>query len=180
MTSSLLDPSDLASFTKQFAGLSDPDLILLKSHMLVERLLFAALMTRLGKQLNDRVPKIGFGNVIELVVSAENDLKPLRCFNGMRNALAHELQGSDSSSFQAAAARMGVLWPTDGEERVTTARLVANAMLCRAFTHYLEETYKQLRSDAPGLEWEEIEEQDAAIDRLRADIADLEAQFTTH
>ncbi len=182
MTRSLLDAADLQAFLAQFRDISDPELVLLKAHLLVERVLVAALVIRLDKKDDDRTPRVGFGALVELATRRDEDRAPLRSFNELRNALAHELDGTDSSAFRAAMGRLGVLWPDGKDARLTTAHLVATVMIQRAFLHYLQETYEETRRQEPPdyPEFEEMEEQDAELERIRQDIADLEAQFTVH
>ncbi len=142
--------NDLPQMVRVLDKIEDPELVVLKTHMLVERLLVSAAASRLLASHED-VPRFGFATLVELV-SENATRKVLFAWNDMRNALAHEFAGTESDAFRKAFARLDTAWPLDCPT-VLQSKLIhaaATVVLTAAMQCYLTQTtYALLRPPSP-------------------------------
>jgi hypothetical protein len=100
----------------ELRSVRDPELVLLKGHLLLERCLVAVVAARL-RCAEENVPNLKFGALVDLGFSDPEDRKALIWLNDLRNAVAHEFGALDTPRFEKLIQRFDLPWPTGTLER---------------------------------------------------------------
>jgi hypothetical protein len=100
----------------QLKTFRDPEMLLLKGHLIVERLLVAAVARRLGCD-EIAVPRLSFATLIDFVLTDDDERRRTIWFNDLRNSLAHEFDALENAEFRAIIARFKLPWPSGPLER---------------------------------------------------------------
>jgi hypothetical protein len=117
--------------------LTDPEVILLKGHLLVEQHLYFAAAIRLRIRNDADIPAIPFGTLIDIVFAGINPerRKKVVWFNSLRNELAHEFDALESHSFAAAVKLFGAVWPNTSAERAGLLKCLTDYVCKIVFRH---------------------------------------------
>jgi uncharacterized protein YutE (UPF0331/DUF86 family) len=143
---------DLPALMDEVLSLADAELMLLKAHLLVERVLVAATGVRLRENDDEQVPKLPFGTLVDLAAADDGERKTLIWFNDLRNALAHEFHALDGAEFQKTISLFGVSWPSDAEARTRVMFALVHVVILVATQTYYDQMAKQVTLErAPRL-----------------------------
>jgi hypothetical protein len=143
---------DLPRYAVQLSELRDGELLLLKAHMLVERLLAAVLSARLREPDLENVPRLSIQGLIDLTTRADDDRKRFIWFNDLRNTLAHEFDPMDGAAFKKKIELLGMPWPTGTSARHSVLALLSHDILLLAWQRYFDELANQMTLErAPKL-----------------------------
>jgi PHD/YefM family antitoxin component YafN of YafNO toxin-antitoxin module len=139
-----VDLDNFTKYTTQLSSIQDPELVLLKAHMLVERVLVQVLAARLREPDVETVPRLSFGSVVDLAIRRPEDRNQFLWLNELRNALAHEFNGVEGAAFTSAIKKFGLEWPTDAKEQRAVVVTLADYVLLLAWLRYFDEMSEQL------------------------------------
>jgi hypothetical protein len=103
--------------------LKDPELLILKGQMLVERLLVGVLAARL-KTDDKKIPRLGFGSLTDLATDDLDDRRKLTWLNDLRNNLAHEFHALNAEPFETLIRRFKLPWPAGQVERYVVLQII--------------------------------------------------------
>ena len=103
-------------FADELRASRDPELVLLKGHIGVERWLVAAVAGRL-RTVEAEVPGLKFSALVDIAFKNSDDRKPFIWLNDLRNAAAHEFNALDTPQFSSVLGRFGLPWPKGPLER---------------------------------------------------------------
>ncbi len=156
-------------FVDDLRALRDPELVLLKGHVVLEQFLVAVVAARLNT-VEDEVPGLKFGALVDLAFKNSEERKYLIWLNELRNVAAHKFNALDSLQFSAVLQRFDLPWPKGNLERC----ILLEQLLLRFIDLALLQMLEYMRSTPPDPgddfdeEWfGEIEgESDAARKRI--------------
>lgn len=118
--------------------LNDPELVLLKGHLLVEQMLYHAAAIRLRIREDADVPKMPIGTLIDIAFIGVNPERRKRVlwFNSLRNDLAHEFNPLESTAFRKTVAQFGATeWPSSDAERSGLLKCLTDYVCKIVFRH---------------------------------------------
>jgi hypothetical protein len=120
--------------------LADPELVLLKGHLLVEQLLYSSAAIRLRIRNDADVPRIPFGTLIDIAFVGINPdrRKKVVWYNNLRNDLAHEFDALESASFATDVKLFGPTWPTALAQRSALLKCITDYVCKIVFRHAQE------------------------------------------
>jgi len=131
---------------------TDCELMLLKGHLLIERVLVATAAARLREDDHEAVPKMSFSTLIDLASTKDEKRKALIWFNDLRNALAHEFNAIDGEEFRQKVQCFGVKWPKAERARLDVLKALVNYVMLISWETYLDHSTNQLTLErAPTL-----------------------------
>lgn len=165
-------------------SLDDAELLLLKGHVIVERMLYGVVAARLGCD-DDELPKLSYSGLVKLAFAPHVDnreprsmfrdadaaveRKRLGWVNELRNVVAHEFRPMESQRFKEIIERFGVPWPDDSLSRC----LVVDWIVERAYWFVY---YQYAMYDLTGDKRAEAEDSaDRMFDGLDAVAVDMRA-----
>ena len=157
----MLRREELMDLVRDLQNFRDPELVLLKGHMLVERQLTAAVAARLRVE-DEHVPRAGFATIAEFAMQHAPERQEVLWLNSLRNVAAHEYHGLKDAQFEKLVACYGLPWPTGVMERCAIMQIVVN----RAFWIAYRQTVQYLRAGAKGPERKRL----SSIDELVRDL----------
>lgn len=131
----------------------DPEVVLLRGHLAVERTLAEAVAARLHVPVG-KLPGLGFQALARLSTSDEAEQQELTWFNELRNCMAHELDALNSSGFRTLVGHFSVPWPSGPLERSITLELIAKKLFYAALAVSLR---WRLRSRPEGVPYGKFE-----------------------
>ena len=134
-----LDLEQFNKFALQLAAIKDPEMVLLKAHMLVERVLVQVLAARLREPDAENVPRLPFDRLADLAIRKAEERRPFIWFNELRNALAHEFDALGGKAFTRAIGKFEVGWTSLPDERRELIGVLADLMLLLAWQQYFNE-----------------------------------------
>jgi hypothetical protein len=149
----MLDTDAVRDELETLAALRDPELVLLKGHLLVERVLIALVALRTA-MLDVDIPKLSFPSLVSLACAPFTDARvhgdivltnewqrKLLWVNELRNRLAHELHALDSPEFSSVVRRFGLPWPDGTMERCLVLEWVVRHAHDLAYYSYASQRY---------------------------------------
>lgn len=135
--------------------LSDPELVLLKGHLLVEQMLYHPAAVRLRIRDDADIPKMPIGTLIDIAFIGVDPERRKRVlwFNTLRNDLAHEFNPLESAAFRQTVTLFGATpWPSDDTERAGLLKCltdyVCKIVFRHAQDHQLPPAFPPSRADA--------------------------------
>jgi len=134
--------SKLAELLNQLTALKEPEIVLIKAHMLVERVLIEALAARL-RTAGGSVPRLPYGVLVDLAARPESR-KKLVWFNELRNAMAHEFDPLEKASFTSSLAKFGIRWPKNARLRLSIAKALGEYVVVLAWREVVNNLFVQL------------------------------------
>jgi hypothetical protein len=162
---------EIGKHVERIFEIDDCELLLLKAHLLIERILVAAAAARLRENDHEAVPKMSFSTLIDLATDEDDKRRPLIWFNELRNSLAHEFDALDGEEFRRRAERFEVRWPRGFRARLTVLRAIVNYVMLLAWETYLDHSTNQFTLErSPQLSDEAkpfLEKAVAIIDGIR-------------
>jgi hypothetical protein len=155
--------------------LRDPELVLLKGHLLIEQMLYHAAAIRLRIREDADVPKMPIGTLIDIAFIGVDPERRKRVlwFNNLRNDLAHEFRPLESAAFRQTVTLFGATaWPSSDAERAGLLKCltdyVCKIVFRHAQDHQLPPAFPPSRADAE--DFMDILEMARDLDREITDI----------
>jgi hypothetical protein len=112
----VLEPAAALQFADELRLMRDPELLLLKGHVLVQRFLVAVVAARLNCG-ETAVPGLKFGVLTQLAFDESEERNPFLWLNDLRNSVAHQFQSLESRNFAEVISRFRLPWPGGALER---------------------------------------------------------------
>jgi hypothetical protein len=173
----IVTPEQFADRIVKVIALADPELVLLKGHLLVEQALQHAAMIRLRAR-RENVPRFAFATLVDIVFVAEPAHRRARVvwFNNLRNALAHEYDALDDPAVARQINAYGLSWPKSTSDRAQVLKAIVEYT---ALVVYIAEQHSQL----PPITASAVSDyrnllEDAKV--AEQEIAQFEAAFTAN
>lgn len=137
-----LPMTKLPELLDQLTALKDSELVLIKAHMVVERVLTEALAARL-RTTADSVPRLSYGVLVDLAVRPASR-KELIWFNDLRNQMAHEFNPLEKDGFTSILAKFEITWPKNAGLRLAITGALGQYVLVLAWRELLNNLFGQL------------------------------------
>lgn len=136
----MIDVEEILALQKRVHDLRDGELVLLNGHLLIERVLVAAVAARLRCQEHD-LPQMAFAMKARLTRCTDAEREKILWLNRLRNALVHEFGALNTKSFASTVVLFEFPWPDGQLERAATLELIVWDVLGIALFRYVEELY---------------------------------------
>jgi len=152
--STKLPSDDWVQHFNRMMWLTDPELVLLRGHLLVEQMLYNSAAIRLRILEDVDVPKMPFGTLIDIAFVGVDPERRKRVvwFNNLRNDLAHDFNPLESSTFRETVNQFGASWPSTDAERTALLKCltdyVCKIVFRHAQDHQLPPAFPPSRTDA--------------------------------